>query len=162
MNPLIIQNGRSLDVDTVLFSHTVWCLLVASVLSFSAGCFDAEAMIASRQKIAQISRLEEVDLGAFRVTLPQLPNTTTAATVDFHAFGRVANSDLKRVAQAIEDHSSELRHRMLIAVRELDLSELEEPSLDTLRINIKHVFNETVGGDPLQAVGYYRFALSGQ
>lgn len=116
-------------------------------------------MVAARQNLAQISRLEEVDLGAFLVTLPYQPNSTSSIVVNFHAFGRVAHSNYNQVAKLIEQRGPELRHRMLITVRELNLQELQEPGLDTLRSNIEQVVNKTLPDHPLQAIGFYRFSL---
>jgi uncharacterized lipoprotein YajG len=155
MNPPAHDNRRAIQVSSV------WrrSLVLLGGICLLAGCFDADAMIASRQDIAQPSRLEEVDLGAFLVTLPYRPNSTSSIVVDFHAFGRVAHGNDKRITQILEQQGPELRHHMLIAVRELKLQELQEPALDTLRANIKQVVNETLADYPMQAIGFYRFSL---
>ena len=134
-------------------------LLVLCGTSWMTGCFDAEAMIDSRKKMVQLTRLEEVDLGSFRVTLPYQPQSNYSFVVDFHAFGRVTHSNYKKVTRIIERRGPELKHRMLIAVRELELQELQEPTLDTLRINIEQVVNEALVDHPMQAIGFYRFSL---
>ncbi len=137
-------------------------LMLLGGLSLLAGCFDADAMIASRHNLVQLTRLEEIDLGAFLVTLPYRPNSISSMVVDFHAFGRVTRGNYKKVAKAIEQRGPELEHRMLIAVRELELQELQEPDLDTLRTNIQRVVNETLDDQPMQAIGFYRFSLLAQ
>ena len=133
--------------------------MIVGSLCALGGCLDAESMIASREKAVQLARMEEVDLGSFHVSLPNLPNKSASALVQFHAFGQVPNSETKAVTASVEEHSSELRHRMLLAVRELNLDELEEASLDTLRQNIEQVVKETIPGDAIQSVGFYRFSL---
>jgi hypothetical protein len=140
-------------------SRRATALALLGGLSLLAGCFDSDAMIASRQNLVQLSRLEEVDLGAFLVTLPYRPSSTSSIVVDFHAFGRVTHSNYKKVSKVIQQRGPELRHRMLIAVRELELQELQEPALDTLRTNLELVVNETLADHPMQAIGFYRFSL---
>ena len=106
------------------------------------GCFNADAMLESRLKNARLSTLEEVELGEFQVTLPQLPHSNATTVIDFHAFAHVANRDVSAVTQMIQQRSPEICHNMLIAVRNLKLEELEEPTLDALK---KGSSPETVG-----------------
>ena len=116
-------------------------------------------MIASRQNLAQLSHLEEVDLGSFLVTLPNQSHSISSMVVDFHAFGRVTHDNYKKVSKIVEQRGPELKHRMLIAVRELKPQQLQEPDLDTLRTNIEQVVNKTLADHPLRAIGFYRFSL---
>ena len=122
-----------------------------------AGCFDVDAMLDARRQVAILSRLEEVDLGTFRLTLPRPAQSTQMAEIQFHAFGQVANRDLGDVTKALETHGTELRHRLLLAARQLDLQDIEQAELDLLRNQIATVFNETLPSEPLQSVGFYRF-----
>lgn len=122
------------------------------------GCFNADAMIESRRKVAILARLEEVDLGKFRLTLPRPPQSDEMAEIQFHVFGQVANRDLDAVTESLETYGPELRHRLLLAARELQLEDIEDPQLDLLRTQIATVINETLPGEPLQSVGFYRFA----
>ncbi len=129
----------------------------AAVCLLLTGCFDGEALVDARRAIAIQTRLEEVDLGKFRLTLPQPVESSEMAEIEFHAFGQVANRDLDRVTEALEAHGPELRHRLLLAARELRLHDIEDPQLDLLRSQIVSVINETLAGDPLQSVGFYQF-----
>jgi hypothetical protein len=138
------------------------CLLACSLPGMLSGCFNADAMLESRLKNARLTTLEEVELGEFQVTLPQLPDSSATTVVDFHAFAHVANRDVSKVTEMIEQRSPELRHNMLIAVRNLNLEELEEPSLDTLKKDIEQVANDSLAGTPLRAIGFYRFSMSSQ
>ena len=121
------------------------------------GCFDAEAMIEARRKVAILARLEEVDLGEFRLTLAQPIQTTSMAEIEFHAFGKVANRDVNQVTEALATYGPELRHRLLLAARQLKMKDIEEPRLELLRNQFAAVINETLPGEPLQSVGFYRF-----
>jgi len=114
-------------------------------------------MIDARRKVAILARLEEVDLGKFRLTLSHPPQSVEMAEIQFHAFGQVANRDLDQVTDALETYGPELRHRLLLAARQLQLKDLEDAQLKLLRTQIATVFNETLPGEPLQSVGFYQF-----
>jgi len=141
--------------------NTIWKRLLYCGLPIPffllVGCFDSSEMIEARRKVAILARLEEVDLGKYRLTLPQPVQTTEMAEIEFHAFGQVANRDLDQVTEALETYGPELRHRLLLAARQLDLKDIEDAQLDLLRNQIADVINETLPGKPLQSVGFYRF-----
>ena len=117
-------------------------------------------MIEKRRAIAILTRLEEVDLGEFRISIPRPSEEVTAAEIYFHAFGQVENRDIKRVHASLEKYGPELRHRMLIASRSLAIADLKDPNLKQLRKNIAQTVNENLEGDPLQSVGFYNFRYS--
>ena len=145
-------------------NHSAWkagwriCVLMACLPC--AGCFDAEAMIEARRTVAIRARLEEVDLGEFRISLPQPVETAEVAEIDFHAFGQVTNRDLDKVKESLETLKPQLRHRLLLAARQLTVQEIEDPRLASLRAHIVDVVNETLPGEPLQSVGFYHFRFS--
>ncbi len=122
------------------------------------GCLDANAMIEARRKVAILARLEEVDLGKFRLTLSRPIQSDEMAEIHFHAFGQVANRDVDEVTEALENYGPELRHRLLLAVRKLKLKELEDANLELLRQEIATIINETLPGEPLQSVGINQFS----
>ncbi|MEO2045131.1 MAG: hypothetical protein ABGX16_00980 [Pirellulales bacterium] len=131
-------------------------------MSLLAGCYQADDIISSRKELVGLTRLEEIDLGEFRVTLPYRPRSTSSLVVDFHAFGRVSHGNYKKVSQTIEQNGPKLRHQMLITVRELGAKELQQPKLDTLRAKIEQVVNDLLEDQAMQAVGFYRFSLRSQ
>jgi len=125
-----------------------------------SGCFNAEAMIEKRRAIAILTRLEEIDLGHFHISVPRPTDEVAAAEIHFHAFGQVENRDLKLVQASLKKYGPELRHRLLLASRALTMADLEDPQLTHLRKNIVSVVNENLEDDPLQSVGFYRFEYS--
>lgn len=134
-----------------------WCCALLLIWPWLLGCFDSQAMIEARRKVAVLARLEEIDLGEYRLTLPTPIQSNEMTEIEFHAFGQVANRDLDMVAHSLEEHGPELRHRLLLAARQLDLQDLEQADLDLLRNQIAEVINETLPGEPLQSVGFYQF-----
>ncbi len=137
----------------------LWTALVVAS-AFLVGCFDAESLIEERRAIAMRNRLEEVDLGKFRVSLPQPPKTVEAAEIFFHVFGQVANRDMDQVQKSLDMLGPEFRHRLLMAVRQLALKDIQDPPLTALRKQIVDMVNETLPGEPLQSVGFYQFGYS--
>ncbi len=134
------------------------CGCLPLVCLLLTGCFDADAMIDSRRKVAILARLEEVDLGKYRLTLSRPVQSSEMAEIQFHAFGQVANRDLDQVTDALETYGPELRNRLLLAARQLSLEDLEDAQLELLRTQIAMVINETLPGEPLQSVGFYQFS----
>jgi hypothetical protein len=130
-------------------------LLVTLVTS--AGCFDAEALITARRTVAMRTRLDEVDLGEFRVTLPHAAERTGNAELYFHVFGQVANRDVEKVKEAIAQKGPEIRYLMLIAARLTSADQLEDPQLKDLRNSFAKVVNDFLEGHPVQSIGFYRF-----
>jgi len=132
-------------------------VLLVLVSLTSAGCFNAEAMIESRRLVATRARLEEVDLGEFRVTLPHAVQKTDSSELRFQVFGQVANRDLHNVEEMLKQHGPEVRHNILIVARQMSVEDLEDPKLTALRSRIAQVVNESLEDNPVQSVGFYRF-----
>ncbi len=139
--------------STLLFLALL-CVLAA------VGCYDADSLVQSHRATAMLTKLEEVDLGEFRVTLPYKRGESSTAEIHFHAFGQVTYKDLKAVQKAIETHDSEIMHGLLLSVRQLPVSDLEDPRLVTLREEIRSVVNGKLEGEPLEMVGFYNFKVA--
>ena len=75
-----------------------------------AGCYDAEALIQQTRVAAIQDRLEEVDLGEYRVTLPPAEGTSTHGVVAFHAFGQVANQHRDEVMASLAARGPEWQY----------------------------------------------------
>ncbi len=132
-------------------------LLVA--LPLVAGCYDAAKLRQQREESHALAKLEEIDLGAFRVTLPHVLGVATDSVVDFHAFGQVARRDRDAVKQALETRGAELRSNMLLALRSLPDATFEEPKLNALRQQITEVINHALDKQAVKHVGFYHFTF---
>ena len=160
----LIRNGSAMTNASEKPSHRqrlVRAIFLPAMLlcmaTSTTGCFNADALIEARRTIVMRTRLEEVDLGKFRVTLPHAAEKTENAELYFHVFGQVANRDLTKVQEAIGKNGPEIRHSMLIAARRMTAEQLEDPQLNALRQSFAKVVNETLEGEPVQSVGFYRF-----
>jgi len=135
---------------------------LALVLTAAAclGCYDAEALRKQRQEATSVISFEEIDLGAFRVTLPHVLGEATDSVVDFHAFGHVSHRDRDAVTRALETRGPELRSRMLLSIRAMSETDFEEPKLTRLREQIAGVINGAVQQKLVKKVGFYRYELT--
>ena len=124
------------------------------------GCFNAEALIESRRLVAIKARLEEIDLGKYRISLPHAEAVNQSIEVNFHVFGQVANRDFETVTELLESRRPEIRDQLLVVTRNLSEEELEDPGLTFLRQQIAKVVNDTLEGEPVQSVGFYKFRYS--
>jgi len=149
---------RSTRAPALIENINRLCLVLA--LAPLSGCLNAEAMIQSRRVTTVRQSLVEVDLGEVCVTLPRPAKGANVAEFRVHAFGRVSDRDRDHVVQAIETHGPELRHRLLLAVRQLSMEHFEEPDLQTLRTQIIEVVNGAILEEPLQSVGFYSLTYS--
>jgi len=123
------------------------------------GCYDAEQLFKDRQEATNVLRLEEVDLGAFRVSLPHVLGSAFDSVVDFHVFGNVSRRDRAAVAQALETRAPELRSRMLLSIRGMSDMDFEDPKLAKLREAIASVVNDALEKQLVKKVGFYHFEL---
>lgn len=124
------------------------------------GCFDGGALLDAQEEVTNLVRLEEIDLGEFRITLPHAPGEPGGAVVELHAFGKVELRDRDAVAEALGLNAPELRYRILLLVRSLSRKQLEEPRLQSLREAIAKLANASLEKPSIKSVGFYKFAMT--
>ena len=125
-----------------------------------AGCYDTAALLKSRQDSRDLTQMDEVDLGAYRITLPHTLGKATDNLIDFHVFGHITRGDRQAIDDALRMRGAELRAKMLVEVRAMDPSTFEEANLATLRQSIADVINGTLGRRVVKHVGFYRFSFN--
>jgi hypothetical protein len=155
-NDLLGDQNLSWRRRSALMIAMLGCALNGVALT---GCYDAKALVEARRAVAVRARLEEVDLGEFRITLPGPYTERKRAEIHFRAFGQVANRDLKLVQETLEKNGPDLQNRLLTVVRQMKMQEIQEPSLATLRHRIASAINDNLPGDPVQSVGFYGFGF---
>ena len=141
--------------DRCNLSATVLLLLLVAALTAPVGCYNAEALLESQRAEALLTKLEEVDLGQYRVSLPSRRGGIANTEIQFHLFGQVRYKDLPGVEAAIEEQRATISHELLFSIRELPTKEFEDADLTQLRENIKAVVNSRIEGKPVQMVGFY-------
>jgi hypothetical protein len=124
------------------------------------GCFDGGAVVEAQQHESAQVRMDEIAIGQFRITLPQVPGALSGGTVEFQAFGRVAARDRDKVFKGLLLNAPELRHRVLLAVRGLTPKQLEEPNLATLRSELTKLANAALDEKLIKSVGFQKFSFT--
>jgi hypothetical protein len=151
-SPPSLSNWRKLPGRLAL------ALMVAAAIS-SPGCFSGGTVLEAHEEETNLVRLDEIDIGEFRITLPHAPGAAGGGVVEFHAFGQVARRDRDKVASTLVHNSAEFRYRVLLLVRGLTRSQLDEPRLQSLRDQITKVANASLDEKMVKNVGFYRFAF---
>jgi len=104
--------------------------------------------------------MEEIEIGAFRITLPRAEGARSGGVVEFQVFGQVPARERDKVAKALTLNAPELRYRVVLAVRSLSHAELEEPNLHTLRASIAKLANAALEEKVIRNVGFYQFSFT--
>lgn len=129
-------------------------ILVAALLA-CPGCYDGKALIQRVRSAALRNRLEEVDLGTFRTTMPRDPATNAFAEVELHVFGTTPRYRVQSIEKQLGSDDYRLRHETLVAVRNSTLDDLAEPDLEKIRQRIEQVVNHILDDAPIKSIGFY-------
>ena len=125
------------------------------VLGVTAGCYNGEALVNKARSAAQRTRLAEIDLGKFRMTMPNDPETNSLTELELHLFGTVPRYRVPTIERQLKTQNYRLRHEMIAAVRQATVSELAEPNLTQLRTRIEEIVNGILEEAPVETVGFY-------
>lgn len=121
------------------------------------GCFDAASLAAANHKSVDGEKVDNYDLGAFRITLPHLLGEAGGRVVDFHAFCRVERRHRSAVAKALRQHGPEIRAHVITTLRALEGDALEDPELEAVRGHIAKVVNDACKHKYVVSVGFKKF-----
>jgi hypothetical protein len=126
----------------------------------SSGCFNMQSLAEASMRSRESDKLEEVDLGMYRVTLPKLPGEAGAGVVRFHVFGKVARRHVHEVRETVEADGAEIRFHVLTSIRAFQPAEFVDPKLNDVRKEIVRVINGSFKEPLVKEIGFYRFAFS--
>lgn len=136
-------------MTTSLAARLACVLLLPAV----TGCYDPAAMIERVRNDAIQSRLEEVSLGDFHVTLPRDVANSETTEVYVELFGRAVRYRLAEIEQKLAENDHAYRQDVLLAIRSTSNEELAEPNLTKLRERVFEAANATLGDTPVEKVG---------
>ncbi|MEO0531468.1 MAG: flagellar basal body-associated FliL family protein [Planctomycetota bacterium] len=122
---------------------------------FVGGCYNAERLVERVRDDAIRTRMEEVALGSFRVTLPRHDNTGEMTEIDIRIFGRSQRYKINEIESDLEAKGPQIEDRTLRTLRETSHEELAEPELTTLRKRLLAAMNEELTDAPLDSIGFY-------
>lgn len=98
----------------------------------------------------------EVDLGQFDFTIPNA-KTNSTVLVDFHAFVKLPRYKSYELTPALESHANRFRHDVLLRVRKLNRTALNDPDLAHLRAEVKGALDTVLPENKIEQVGFYHF-----
>jgi hypothetical protein len=117
------------------------------------GCYDANALIEQIRTDALRNRLQEVDLGTFRTTMPRDPKTNLLMQMELHLFGTAPQYRIHTIEERLESEGYRLRSETLAAIRKTNGGELAEPDLTHLRNRLEQVVNNVLSDAPINSLG---------
>lgn len=134
---------------------TAWCIACCAVVSCFTGCYDTELLIQRARDKAVRSRLEEIDLGTFRVTLPRDPVTSNMTEIDVHMFGKMPHYKISGAEKELEEKAYLLHDRTLAKLRQFNQRDLIDPDLEKLRAELLVTVNSVLDDPSVKEVGFY-------
>jgi hypothetical protein len=120
----------------------------------SSGCYDGEQLVELARSEAIRTRLEEIDLGTYRTTVPRDPETALVAELEFRIFANAPRYRIPAIKEALAEHGFRLRYETLAAVRQATPEELAEPNLVELRRRISDVTGNVLKDTGIQSIGF--------
>ncbi len=138
---------------------TTLALAIVAGLS-TAGCYDEAALVDAHREETSLVKLDEIDMGEYRISLPSQSGDAGGGVVSFHVFGQATRRDHDQVTKLLKQNDPELRRRILLVVRGLKQAELDEPRLDALRGQILQAANAALDAKLVKKIGFYRFSFS--
>lgn len=119
------------------------------------GCYDPQGLVERVRNDAIRTRIEEVDLGKFVITMPRDLGPEGMTEVSFHAFGATARYKREETEELLAEREFLVRHAILLAVRESTPEDFGDPDLANLRQRLLAATNDTLEESPLESVGFY-------
>lgn len=130
-------------------------LVVAALGAASVGCVDSEKLVARVRNNAIRTRIDEVELGAYRVTLPRNFQTGEMAEVDVRLYGETPRYKINEIEDELKSKAPLIEDSTLKVLRQTTRQELADPDLTSLRARLLASMNETLSGAPLVSLGFY-------
>lgn len=131
----------------------------ALILALLAGCIDSQAMVEQVRSDALRSEMQEVDLGAYRTTMPRDPESGSLTELRLHLFGTVPQYRIPAIEKQLKADGYRLRADTLVAIRQTTSEELTEPNLGHLRGRLMKVANNVLTDAPIQSIGVEKIRI---
>jgi hypothetical protein len=118
-----------------------------------AGCYARQSLIESAGAEVSRSGLEEIDLGAFRTSMPRAGMAGRSTEISFRVFANVPHYRSNDLAKRIQAEEYRLRFETLAAVRQTTREELDDPKLSVFRGRIEKVTNSVLDDASIDSIG---------
>lgn len=123
--------------------------------TLSTGCYTHNSLIERVRSRAIRLRIEEVEIGEFRVTLPRNDRTSELTEVDLRIFGLSPRYKINEIERELEEREYAIRDNTLKVLRNLTHDDLVDPDLDTIRDQLLVLYNQLLDEEPLEGLGFY-------
>ena len=140
---------------TPLRSSYRFAIIALLLGASSVGCFNSEKLVARVRNHAIRTRIDEVKLGQYRVTLPRNPLTGEMAEVDVRVYGETLRYKINEIEDELKASAPEIEDHTLKVLRETTREQLADPELTDLRTKLLASMNDVLTGEPLKSVGFY-------
>ncbi len=116
------------------------------------GCYNSGQMVERARNRALATRLEEVDLGSYRITLPfdELSGARTELVLEL--VGTARRYRTGDIENRVESQRCLLRQGTIAAARLTTPEELADPQMAALRARLLAVTNDVLGDDAVDTL----------
>jgi hypothetical protein len=141
-------------------TRRVTCVAYCAVsLAVLPACIDSKALVEQVRSDALSSQTHEVDLGAYRTSMPRDPESGSLTELRLHLFGTVPQYRIPAIEQQLKADGYRLRADTLVAIRQTTDEELTEPNLGHLRNRLMTVANNVLTDAPIQSIGVEKIRI---
>ena len=139
--------------------HWVWAVLLCAT-PFASGCYNGDALVERIRSRAISTRLEEIDLGHIRVTLPRDAQIDETVEMHVHLFAHAARHKIDDLKEELELKSFLINDELLTTFRNFTSEDLADPELNRVRDSVLATMNELLDEPVLSSLGLYDFYIS--
>ena len=134
-------------------------LPMGALLSTLGGCYDGAAMVARISQRASDDHREEIELGAYQVTLPRPEDDPVATTLRVELVAAIHREHAPAIKEQLEEVQTRLRHATILALRQTDRGELLEPELQSLHDRVATTTEQFLTAAPIESIAFRSFAV---
>lgn len=128
---------------------------LTGLLVLCMGCYSADSLIEKTRNKAIRTRIDEVEIGSFRVTLPNDEVSGEMTEIDLRLFAESERYKINEIKSELESKAPQIEDRTLRTLRDLTREELADPDLKGLRKRLLFALNDELTDTPLRAIGFY-------
>lgn len=119
------------------------------------GCYTEESLVAKTRNKAIRTRIDEVELGSFRVTLPRDLDSGEMTEIQLRLFGESERYKINEIEAELEARGPQIEDTAIRTLRETPKEDLIDPALNGLRKRLVTAINAELTDAPLRAIGFY-------
>lgn len=135
------------------FSYHTSLFLIGCLATLALpGCYNSGQMIERARNSALATRLEEVDLGSYRITLPLNESTGSRTELVLELVGTARRYRTGDIEKRVESQRFLLRQGTIAAARLTTPQELADPQMTDLRKRLLEVTNAVLGDDAIDSL----------